>query len=180
MGKRGHRAQGKKLLGPDLGSSCSYSRVESFRGRPVLRGSVTAQSLSHSAAVSRGRSLVGDGGPRVQPLSYPPADTELELGEAGKGSGELLPNLFFGGRPPSPAGSGVGPLPGRETSHISHLIPQLCIFRLSFLFLVVVLLRGHVRFISLCQAFGAGTDKQIVLPENLVAAVAATLPLTAV
>lgn len=61
----------------------------------------------------------GGGGPRVQPLSYPPADTELELGEAGKGSEELLPNLFFGGRPPSPAGSGVGPLPGRE-GDITH------------------------------------------------------------
>lgn len=180
MGKRGHGAKGKKHLGPDLGSSCSHFKVESFRGRPVLRGSVIVQSLSHSAALSRARCLVGGGRPRVQPLSYPPADTELEWGDAGNGSGELLPSLFSEGRPPFLAASGVGPLPGRVTSHISHLIPQLCIFRLSFLFLVVLLLRGHVRFISLCQAFGAGTDKQIVLPENLVAAVAAALPLAAV
>lgn len=32
MGKRGHGAKGKKHLGPDLGSSCSHFKVESFRG----------------------------------------------------------------------------------------------------------------------------------------------------
>lgn len=100
-------------------------------------------------------------------LSYPLEETELAWGESRQQEWEFLPSLCSGGRPPLLAGSGVGPLPGRMTSHISHLIPQLSIFRLSFLVLFIVfLLRGHVGFISLCQTFRAGTDKQIVLPAE--------------
>lgn len=38
------------------------------------------------------------------------------------------------------AESGVGPLPGMVASHIGHLVPQLCIFCLSFLLLFILLL----------------------------------------
>lgn len=68
----------------------------------------------------------------------PAAETALDWGEAGNRSGEFLPGLFSGGRPPVLAESGVGPLTGRVTSHISHLIPQLCIFWLSLVFFVLL------------------------------------------
>lgn len=63
-------------------------------------------------------------------------------------------------------------------SHISHLILQFGIVRLSFALLLFI--RRHVGVVGLREALGTRAGKQVVLPEYLVAAVSAPLPLTAV
>lgn len=91
------------------------------------------------------RSGGGGGVGGVESLGSSPCPTlwqkQLECGgKAGNGSGEFLPSLFSGGRPHFLAESGVGLLPGMVTSHIGHLVPQLCIFCLSFFLLFILLL----------------------------------------
>lgn len=107
------------------------------------------------------------GTPRVQPLSYPLAETELEWEGGGKQEWGVPSKPPLWGKSPFSCRVWGRPLPGRVTSHIRHLIPQLCIVWLSFLFFILLLfLRGHIGFIGLCQAFGAGTDEQVVLPAG--------------
>ena len=91
----------------------------------------------------------------------------LKWGGSGRQEWGVPSKPLLWGKAPSSVGSGVGVLPSRVTSHISHLIPQLRIFRLSLLLLfLLLLLRGHVGLIGLCQTFRAGTDEQIVLPAE--------------
>ena len=92
----------------------------------------------------------------------------LKWGGSGRQEWGVPSKPLLWGKAPSSAGFGVGVLPSRVTSHISHLIPQLGIFRLSLLLLLflLLLLRGHVGLIGLCQTFRAGTDEQIVLPAE--------------
>lgn len=134
------------------------------------RRSGSAEPELPSSSVQGVRSVAG-GGPGVQPVLPTGRNSWNRGGSRQRQWGVLSKPLLLGKAPSS----------GRMTSHISHLIPQLRSFRLPFLLLfILLLLRGHVGLISLCQAFGAGTDEQVVLPEDLVAAMAAALPLTAV
>lgn len=69
----------------------------------------------------------------VQPV----AETELDWGKQATGVGSSFQASSLG-EDPLFWQSGVGPLPGRVTSHISHLIPQLRIFWLSLVVFVLL------------------------------------------
>lgn len=92
----------------------------------------------------------------------------------------VLKLLPLGGTPrpfPSCPVPSLSSCPG-PGSHISHLILQLGIVRLSLALLLFV--RRHVGVVGLCQALGTRAAEQVVLPEYLVAAVSAPFPLTAI
>lgn len=161
-------AQGKKHCEVPTLVPATYTRTSGEAS--CERRSGSAEPELPSSSVQGVRSVAG-GGPRVQPVLPTGRNSWNRGGSRQRQWGVLSKPLLLGKAPSS----------GRMTSHISHLIPQLRSFRLPFLLLfILLLLRGHVGLISLCQAFGAGTDEQVVLPEDLVAAMAAALPLTAV
>lgn len=103
-----------------------------------MKSSVPVQSLSQlSSSVQGMRSGGGWGqGSRLCPTLW---QRGLEWGKQAMGVGSSLRAISLGEEPPFLAGSRAGPFLGRATSHISHLIPQLCIFWLSFLLLLFLL-----------------------------------------
>lgn len=89
---------------------------------------MTAQGLSQLSSSVQGVCSDEGGRPGVQPQCYPLADrAEGESRQQEQGAPSTEERAPF-----SLQGLGAEPLLDRATSHISHLIPELCIFWLSF------------------------------------------------
>lgn len=124
--------------GPEAGKkhcwALSWLQHDFLFGGRVPKGSVTVPILTLGSSVQGMRSGRGQG-PGIQPLSYCPAKNRARR-KAGSRRGGLLPSLLSRGRPLSLCWREEPPA-GRAPSHIGHLIPQLCIFLLLF---VIILL----------------------------------------
>lgn len=135
----GHGAKGKK--------HCEALTLVPAAHTPEwsTSGKASSQRLSHSIepeplSISVQGVMSGGGVEGLESSLCPTLQQSWSGGKQAMGVGSSSKPLLGGEGPPFLAGCGIGPLPGRVTSHISHLIPQLCIFWLPFLFLFVLLL----------------------------------------